>query len=573
MANADLLPIVTESGKIHVSVDGIGTTSGVGLIQIDKPSATATVRKAIAVMANNGFSGFNPSDGDVSIGGIAVNGVITAGGASAFFNNGWADITGSHGALFNAAPVGISDVSYSEVSTIEGTTLAIVWDFPESTENETGVFYFGAQETTGDQFTINLLDPVDLGDPGYKLDFGLAISFSAQDQSGNAGSNLCGSDSAMNSLVDVNGNRISSSAGNCDDGDPTQLVANSNLFTVGGIGDSTANPTDPNAQAPCPLPSFVEDELYTLLPFVNDGDTVIVVDTLNPSNDDNIHFAWLGTTGIAFGGDVAFEPPSPCGQKLTAFIDAPFSYDIVASDTVGDPVTLTSTAIPAGSSHAPPLPTVGSPATTTFSWTPNAGDVGQYVITYTADNQDQQVDCEVTINVALDCNDNGVADDDDIANGTSEDGNGNGIPDECEALGDNYCGPGNPNSTGSPGTILATGSDVAADMDLTLTACNLPPGNVCLFIASANQGLIQPPRSCGNLCLMGPDIARFKFDAAIVDDNGKCSLDVDPFVVLTNPPQPILAGQTWYFQAWHRDAGAGPDCNNNFTDAVCITFQ
>jgi hypothetical protein len=34
----------------------------------------------------------------------------------------------------------------------------------------------------------------------------------------------------------------------------------------------------------------------------------------------------------------------------------------------------------------------------------------------------------------------------------------------------------------------------------------------------------------------------------------------------------VLNGQSWNFQAWHRDAGAGPDCNNNFTDAVEVTF-
>jgi len=42
----------------------------------------------------------------------------------------------------------------------------------------------------------------------------------------------------------------------------------------------------------------------------------------------------------------------------------------------------------------------------------------------------------------IDCNQNGVPDDDDIASGTSQDGNGNGIPDECEeffALGDLDC--------------------------------------------------------------------------------------------------------------------------------------
>ena len=111
--------------------------------------------------------------------------------------------------------------------------------------------------------------------------------------------------------------------------------------------------------------------------------------------------------------------------------------------------------------------------------------------------------------------------------------------------------------------MYATGSTLAADEDVTLHAFNLPPGNVCLFIASANQGFNPTPgTSCGNLCLMGPDVARFKFDAQVVNDLGKCSLTIDPWVVLTNPPQPILAGQTWNFQTWHRDADALPDCNN-----------
>ena len=41
-----------------------------------------------------------------------------------------------------------------------------------------------------------------------------------------------------------------------------------NLYTVGGIGDSNANPVSPLLSAPQPLPSFVEDELYSLIPFV-----------------------------------------------------------------------------------------------------------------------------------------------------------------------------------------------------------------------------------------------------------------------------------------------------------------
>lgn len=173
-----------------------------------------------------------------------------------------------------------------------------------------------------------------------------------------------------------------------------------------------------------------------------------------------------------------------------------------------------------------------------------------------------------------DCNGNDVLDAIDVAGGSSPDLDGNGTPDECEQVGVNYCGPGVPNSTGAPGGLLSTGSDAAGDEDVTLTAYDLPPGNVALFLASVNQGFNpQPGTSCGNLCLMGPDVARFKLDAQVVDASGRASLRVDPFVILTNPPQPILSGQTWYFQGWHRDSGALPDCNNNFTDAVELTFR
>ncbi|MCI0682544.1 MAG: hypothetical protein L0Y71_10605 [Gemmataceae bacterium] len=79
---------------------------------------------------------------------------------------------------------------------------------------------------------------------------------------------------------------MSSSAGGQDDGQ----VANGALLTVGGIGDTNANP--PPFAGPANNPR-TDDELYNLLPFVNDGATSISVFTQNPSNDDNIFFAAL----------------------------------------------------------------------------------------------------------------------------------------------------------------------------------------------------------------------------------------------------------------------------------------
>ena len=46
---------------------------------------------------------------------------------------------------------------------------------------------------------------------------------------------------------------------------------------------------------------------------------------------------------------------------------------------------------------------------------------------------------------------------------------------------------------------------------------------------------------------------------------------------LTQTPTPtglvtVVAGDTWNFTAWHRDA-VGGSVTSNFTDAVSITFQ
>ena len=64
--------------------------------------------------------------------------------------------------------------------------------------------------------------------------------------------------------VQVNGRRLTTSAGGQDDG----ASANGALITVGGIGDSTANPSDPDA---LPTSARDDDERYDLLPFLQDN--------------------------------------------------------------------------------------------------------------------------------------------------------------------------------------------------------------------------------------------------------------------------------------------------------------
>ena len=50
---------------------------------------------------------------------------------------------------------------------------------------------------------------------------------------------------------------------------------------------------------------------------------------------------------------------------------------------------------------------------------------------------------------------------------------------------------------------------------------------------------------------------------------GSVNLNAVPQPVGTVMVQP---GDTWHFQAWHRDASGG-QTTSNFTDAVAVTFQ
>jgi hypothetical protein len=148
-----------------------------------------------------------------------------------------------------------------------------------------------------------------------------------------AGSHLCGVDSAMDSQIDVNGTRWTSCAGNADDGVST--VANGNLFTVGGLDDSNDNPADPfQRAADGETPRVLDDELYNLKPFVNTGDTLINVNTINPSNDDNIFVAYFRTSVPSVVGEGIVLGP----LAATNAIGASHTVTATVVDDAGAPV-------------------------------------------------------------------------------------------------------------------------------------------------------------------------------------------------------------------------------------------
>ncbi len=136
-----------------------------------------------------------------------------------------------------------------------------------------------------------------------------------------------------------------------------------------------------------------------------------------------------------------------------------------------------------------------------------------------------------------------------------------------------YCDPANPGSHGLSGSILAMGSDVVSENALTLLAEDLPLGEFGIFLNGTGNGVTPlAGGSSGNLCL-STSLGRYNQASEVffTGDLGTASLLLD----LDDTPTPngrisVLAGQTWYFQAWFRDT---PASTSNFTSAVAVVFQ
>jgi hypothetical protein len=113
------------------------------------------------------------------------------------------------------------------------------------------------------------------------------------------------------STILVNGNTLTTHAGNNDDS-ADGIVNNGNLITVCSFDD----PTSPS------LPSYDQDhECYDLAPFITAGDTLIALNTNNPSNDDNIFLETFYVSGLASVCDTPdCAPPSEAPEPGVLFL-------------------------------------------------------------------------------------------------------------------------------------------------------------------------------------------------------------------------------------------------------------
>ena len=100
-------------------------------------------------------------------------------------------------------------------------------------------------------------------------------------------------------------------------------------------------------------------------------------------------------------------------------------------------------------------------------------------------------------------------------------------------------------------------------------ARSLPRGELGYFLVSGSAGFVPfPGGSQGNLCL-GGKIGRFVSQVGVVDAAGRFSIEVDTSWLPTLRVA-IQPGDSWYFQAWHKDQNPQP--TSNFTDAVSIKY-
>lgn len=136
------------------------------------------------------------------------------------------------------------------------------------------------------------------------------------------------------------------------------------------------------------------------------------------------------------------------------------------------------------------------------------------------------------------------------------------------------------NSTGVIGRIQATGRSIASQERLTLSCSDLPPNVFGFFlVARAPDQDNNPGGSDGNLCL-GQPIGRLDEPYQIKNSgpNGTVSLSTE-LGEWSLDAQPIggglvsaVAGETWYYQFWHRDVSNGSP-TSNFTEGLRIDFN
>jgi hypothetical protein len=296
----------TFQGRGNWSIDGLGSeVTPTGFLQAEVPpgsfveqaflySATHSPNTPIPTVV---FEGVTYSGGDWTLLGSIANNYVKA------YRT---DVTTHIRSLVGTGSASTFNFivnSETPTANIDGEALVIVYSNPAEDSRQI-IIYDGFASTSGDNTVINFPSAIpSVSSPNFEATLSLGIGF------GYLGS-------TQFSEVDVNGTRLTSSAGSYDDGTPS----NGGLITIGGIGDSRSNPADPFTND-----NSGDDELYDIGGFLSDGDNSITLNTRNPSDDDIVFFMGVNIASEAFNpcdeGDIA-GPSITCPNDVYTGCDA-----------------------------------------------------------------------------------------------------------------------------------------------------------------------------------------------------------------------------------------------------------
>jgi hypothetical protein len=124
------------------------------------------------------------------------------------------------------------------------------------------------------------------------------------------------------------------------------------------------------------------------------------------------------------------------------------------------------------------------------------------------------------------------------------------------------------NSTGGGGRLAWLGSTSVSGDDGVLEASQLPAGKAGIFLAGpyAKNGGLGTPFGDGLRCVQGPPLWRYPLSASGPDGV------MTQGSVTELAKAAIAAGDTWLFQAWHRDDDSTCGTRTNLTAAIAVTF-
>lgn len=316
-ANASLTINYVFNGHGGFSSDGLGQNGTGGTVEADVP-AGSTVQKAFLYGTYYFNAAPSVADRTIDFDGTMVETVQISGPVSGCceLSTTRADVTAQVAAKVGGGGGITSFAVNTDPDLLDGVALVVVYSNAAQPENTIAILD-GSASTTGDTATFVLASPLDKTVPGFQATMALGSGFSYQGIDGH----VCGG--GQFSLVDVNSQRLTSCAGNYDDG----VGNNGGLITVGGVGDSIDNPADPNTQ------TGTDDELYNLDPFLAQGATSIEIKSSNPSDNDNLFLSVISISaratvtnedcddgmdndgdGLVDGADPDCAPPPPTGN-------------------------------------------------------------------------------------------------------------------------------------------------------------------------------------------------------------------------------------------------------------------